>query len=278
MQGIWYGDRRDRVKWGALAFLAKEFDLASILQVAYFRESGQNLLRTHRGDVKIADAVWKRFANLSGVEGLSRALRVDIKVYGKTFDPSNREQYLNGVLESVAACRQPRLVFLDPDTGIEPGTLKAEHASAQELERLWDNLTPGEVLAVYQHASFSPDWITQSIKRMACACRGALVRAIQGNVARDVAILWARKGRHANGCAGPGLRKSDNIGGNQHGSSACQCCQKKLPFQRPRICPECGHRFKGNGWDGIDAHWRSKHKDVMPYERFWNSLCSQHKG
>lgn len=39
-----------------------------------------------------------------------------------------------------------------------------------------------------------------------------------------------------------------------------------------RVCPECGHVFQGNGWDGIDAHWRSKHEDVMPYEKAWSLL------
>lgn len=39
-----------------------------------------------------------------------------------------------------------------------------------------------------------------------------------------------------------------------------------------KVCPECGHVFKGNGWDGIDAHWRSKHEDVMPYEEAWPML------
>jgi len=37
----------------------------------------------------------------------------------------------------------------------------------------------------------------------------------------------------------------------------------------PKICPECDHEFKGNGWDGIDAHWRAKHEDIMPYEDAW---------
>lgn len=39
-----------------------------------------------------------------------------------------------------------------------------------------------------------------------------------------------------------------------------------------RICPECGHRFAGRGWDGIEAHWRSKHADVMPYEEAWQLI------
>ncbi|MDB5660880.1 MAG: hypothetical protein JWS10_3495 [Cypionkella sp.] len=33
-----------------------------------------------------------------------------------------------------------------------------------------------------------------------------------------------------------------------------------------KVCPECGHVFKGNGWDGIDAHWKSKHINIMAYE------------
>ena len=35
------------------------------------------------------------------------------------------------------------------------------------------------------------------------------------------------------------------------------------------VCPECGYRFRGKGWDGIDAHWRAKHEAVMPYEKAW---------
>lgn len=58
---------------------------------------------------------------------------------------------------------------------------------------------------------------------------------------------------------------------------ACRCCQEKIPFERPRICPECHHIFKGNGWDGVDAHWRSKHQHMMSYENFWSTLCSRHK-
>lgn len=36
-----------------------------------------------------------------------------------------------------------------------------------------------------------------------------------------------------------------------------------------KVCPECGHQFRGNGWDGIDAHWRKNHEEVLPYELAW---------
>ena len=39
-----------------------------------------------------------------------------------------------------------------------------------------------------------------------------------------------------------------------------------------KACPECWHVFQGNGWDGIDAHWRAKHEDIMPYAEAWPLL------
>lgn len=41
-----------------------------------------------------------------------------------------------------------------------------------------------------------------------------------------------------------------------------------------KVCPVCGHRFRGRGWDGIDAHWRARHEAILPYERAWPLLRS----
>lgn len=46
------------------------------------------------------------------------------------------------------------------------------------------------------------------------------------------------------------------------------------PADAKKVCPECGHVFKGHGWDGIDAHWKSKHNDVMPYHDAWPLLAA----
>lgn len=43
-----------------------------------------------------------------------------------------------------------------------------------------------------------------------------------------------------------------------------------VPDTSPRkSCPECGHRFRGSGWGGIDAHWKAFHSDIMSYEEAW---------
>jgi hypothetical protein len=39
-------------------------------------------------------------------------------------------------------------------------------------------------------------------------------------------------------------------------------------------CPECGHMFKGKGFDGIDAHWRARHNEIMAYETAWPMIKS----
>ncbi len=62
-----------------------------------------------------------------------------------------------------------------------------------------------------------------------------------------------------------------------HNNSECLCCRKLIPETYPRICPLCNHIFQGNGWVGIDAHWRAKHENVIQYEEFWESLCNKHR-
>jgi hypothetical protein len=58
----------------------------------------------------------------------------------------------------------------------------------------------------------------------------------------------------------------------------CRACLKGLPKTGPRRCPECGHRFGGRGWDGVETHWRLKHTRGPSYTRFWRSLCPAHRG
>ena len=58
----------------------------------------------------------------------------------------------------------------------------------------------------------------------------------------------------------------------QEGRSALQIersVNRLLGRDEQCICPECGYRFRGNGWDGIDAHWRAKHESVMTYSKAW---------
>lgn len=52
---------------------------------------------------------------------------------------------------------------------------------------------------------------------------------------------------------------------------------RRLEPDQPRECPFCDHVFRGNGWDGIDAHWRANHSHAVRYEDFWEGLCFRHR-
>ncbi len=60
-------------------------------------------------------------------------------------------------------------------------------------------------------------------------------------------------------------------------SLSCRCCRAGISFDGPRVCPECRHVFQGNGWDGIDSHWRARHEAIVSYGSFWDSLCDRHR-
>lgn len=77
-------------------------------------------------------------------------------------------------------------------------------------------------------------------------------------------------------CASVGTAASNAPAKIGH-KETCVCCRHGIRKERPRICPICNHQFLGNGWDGIDAHWRAKHEGLMSYEQFRDSLCDDHK-
>lgn len=64
---------------------------------------------------------------------------------------------------------------------------------------------------------------------------------------------------------------------NENCNPNCPCWGKNITH--PRRCPICNHIFKGNGWDGIDAHYKAKHeKDTgVPYHVWWSQICTDHK-
>jgi hypothetical protein len=64
-------------------------------------------------------------------------------------------------------------------------------------------------------------------------------------------------------------------------AAACLWCEverssaARLNPGEPRRCPCCDHIFRGNGWDGIDAHWKAKHEETHGrYEEMWAGILA----
>lgn len=197
MRDLYYGDRRDRVKWGALAHLAERHGLETIIQVAYLRKAkGEDkVLQTDGGPEPIAEAVWRHFSDLRGVRRLAAPLGKRVEVVDSAFDASERASYIERALAQVRTLPPPRLLFLDPDTGIEPQAAKAEHVLAAELQQFWKLLNAGEVLALYQHAGRTSGWLEVARAKVAPALGSVGVHDIQApGIAKDIAVLWVQRG------------------------------------------------------------------------------------
>jgi hypothetical protein len=249
MQGLWYGDRRDLVKWGALIHLAKTKEIYWILQVAYLRHMK---LQTEETEVEISKEVWNHFYDLRDIKRLGDAIGLEIIILDQNFDPAKRRDYIDKIISKVNEIKSPKIVFLDPDTGIEPKKVKPEHVTEQDMKEIWEKtLSNGDILAVYQHADRKKNWLTEQLnerkKKMSSACDNVCVKHILGKgIAPDMAMLWC--------CKGP----NNNLDTKSHVTepeATKTGKRKKVP--RPCAC-QCGQQTKGGYFfPGDDAKLKS---------------------
>lgn len=140
--------------------------------------------------------VWEHFSSLRHIKRLGRATGTKISVLDELFDPLKRGDYIASVVRRVKAVQSPKIVFLDPDTGIEPATARPEHVAKADLASIWAALSNEDILAVYQHADRTRTWRTLRAGKMKEACGGVPVHFITGTgMAADVAMLWSAKSR-----------------------------------------------------------------------------------
>jgi hypothetical protein len=172
MQGLWYGDRRDRVKWGALIHLAKMRTTSNIIQVAYYRDEAKRTLETSERLVPLPAGVWEHFSTLRHIERLAEATGVRIVVFDDILNPTRRREYVAAVVLKLKDAQRPTIVFLDPDTGIEPVKADSVHVTKADLAEIWAALLPNDVLAAYQHADHTSSWQEDRTRKMVEACGG----------------------------------------------------------------------------------------------------------
>lgn len=197
MRELWYSDKRDLVKWGAVVQLVQEEGIDRIIQVAFFRVTERPRLRSEGGEFPVAEEVWTHFRDLRNIEALGQKIGVEIAVIDHPFDASSRLEYLElvrSVLRRFGGLK--KIVLLDPDTGIEPKKAKLEHVTVQEIEELWEELSPGDWLALYQHQRRDQQWREKTRSRFGDGCGTSCVRMFSGSgpaVANDVVLFAAKK-------------------------------------------------------------------------------------
>lgn len=211
MRAEWYGDKRDLIKWGCLLALAKRRKTGKIFQIAFCTET--NWPKLHIGDedgVDLPERVRKHFRDVDKIQELGDG-QVEIEIL--SYSPEQRDAYLDKVLQEIAEPHDvSRIVFLDPDTGLEPdtppGTKKrktsGKHVSESDVKRLWEAMSPGDILALYQHMDNrrgDETWIERKQKQLSKALSECHVEVARESTPKtsgkqppvDVVILYCQK-------------------------------------------------------------------------------------
>ncbi len=195
MRDSFYADNRDLVKWGVLLRLAEIFEADRILQLAFYRPSEFGRLVIDGQECDIPEDVTTHFRNVKAIENISS--KVGVTVFGPVFE--NRSTYLQAALAFLSGFAQERcIVFLDPDTGLEPQKPSFDHVLESEAHVIWDEMKARDVFAFYQHQTnrAGKPWIEPKRSQLAGAIGLPLqeIKIANGrSTARDVVFFYAQK-------------------------------------------------------------------------------------
>lgn len=196
MQTQWYGDKRDLVKWGTLVHLCTEHKLRTIIQVPFLTDGEvSHKLSVDNLPCEFPMAVWRHFRDLRHIKRLGRSAGLSIRIIPDPFSHGQRALYIQRVCRLIhETSKRPKVVFLDPDTGIEPARASKRHVKVAEIELLWWHLCKGDWLVLYQHALRRKDWPREQSSKFAAGCKGTRVRTFScGSIAKDVVFFCAEK-------------------------------------------------------------------------------------
>ncbi len=193
MKDCWYADNRDLIKWGVLLHLANDFEARRVLQLAYYRPSVFGTLDIGGVVKNIPPEVIAHFRDIQRIGGINSKVRVTV------FDPifDDRAKYLNQIKEFISAFSSERcIVFLDPDTGLEPQNNPGfEHVLDAEANDIWNTMKKDDVFVIYQHRIRIQNWIRYKKTQLATALgvvRNVIQVAKEPN-ADDIVLFFTQK-------------------------------------------------------------------------------------
>jgi hypothetical protein len=196
MKDIWYGDKRDIVKWSTLVTLARNEKLESIIYIPYFRQSNFGQITIAGVPHEVPQDVLFHFRNIFNCKNIIND--IPIKVLKDVFTDQGVCQNL--LLRFIENCKHKKksLVFLDPDTGLEPITRPTLcHILGKSVREVWENIPKNWILAIYQHQTNrnGQSWISakQSQFKEAIGVGDGMVKVASGNIVNDVVIFFAHK-------------------------------------------------------------------------------------
>jgi hypothetical protein len=152
-----YSDKHDLVKWAILYELANTFGASRIIQIAFYRKSIFPKIIVAGKEYDIPSEVIAHFRDLRKISNVNSKIRVN--VFDAIFNEP-RGKYLDAVKSFMSSFyKEPCIVFLDPDTGLEPERPGLEHVLMREAAEIWEKVKPGDIYTFYQHRVREKNWI-----------------------------------------------------------------------------------------------------------------------
>lgn len=196
MRDKWFSDKRDLIKWSVLLILARRIRADRVIQIAFINPSEYGSIEIDGEQHQIPLEVLSHFRDIRNVTGLCQHPRISV------FDIvlHERDSYLRAALSYVASFSDERcVVFLDPDTGLEPnGGGDSKHVLNHEARAFWDALPQGSMFVFYQHETnkAGKPWIEEKRAQLADAIGVPPYEvgvASGQNISRDVVFFHAFK-------------------------------------------------------------------------------------
>jgi hypothetical protein len=170
MKDIWYADKRDILKWSGLVHLCSKEKIGSILWVPYYRKQEWPELIFDKANISPPEQVIKHFRDIEDIARLAQSTGLVIEVIRREFSHDTRTSYHRDVCEKIRRINEQKIVFLDPDVGLAPTMVKAEHVRRSDITEVWRLLNPRDFLVFYQHRFRTRDWVERRRNQLAEAC------------------------------------------------------------------------------------------------------------
>jgi hypothetical protein len=153
MRPEWYADKKDLVKWSVLITLAKKNNIKRVVYAVYLRESNWLPIQIDEKKSDLPREVLTHFRDIADIKRIENK-DLNITIVDAPFKHKDRDEYTANLKRVIERINENIILFLDPDTGLEPPKSRAteEHIKKEELNDIWASLKKDSFVVLYQHA------------------------------------------------------------------------------------------------------------------------------
>jgi len=190
MQRNWFGDERDLWKW-TVAIRAARRVQGEIVYVGMVRKNERD---QRCGYEPVVLNFFRGEHSLDDISELGLRAGSLIVPFLEVYTRPKWKEYLEPVIAHLRSRPQGQrsVVLIDPDTGLCIQNPTARHVRQDELQHIWQEIRPGDVLLIYQHQQRRGEWHKESADKLA-ACLHVAEDRVGRLRCKDVCMLEINK-------------------------------------------------------------------------------------